>query len=172
MNTSPSCSCGLPALFQCQCQASALPFCQNCLSLHTFTTAGHHHQCSLQSSPCQLCRTQPATCICSCRRLPLCVSCYSAHKDHDQHLCLPMLEGRGADKALGLAEVLLEGLEEARMSQQTAIEALNQFMRMVHTYKLQLLSRLTEEIKVLERVVQGAIGVTVLPVSCCQPAGA
>jgi len=51
----------------------------------------------------------------------------------------------------------LIGLEEAWSSQQTAITALNDLIRVIHTYKLNLLRRTTEDLKMLERIIQSAV---------------
>jgi len=68
-----------------------------------------------------------------------------------------LLQGNGAEKALTLAEALLEGLEEVKSAQQVAVETLNGMMQEVHKYKLNLLQRMREDIRILERVVQGAL---------------
>ena len=69
-----------------------------------------------------------------------------------------MLQGNGAEKALTLAEALLEGLEEVKSAQQVAVETLNGMMQEVHKYKLNLLQRMREGIRILERVIQGTVG--------------
>lgn len=51
----------------------------------------------------------------------------------------------------------MEGLEEARCAQQTAISALNDLTRVVHSYKVKLLQRSTKDLKALERVIHTAI---------------
>jgi hypothetical protein len=68
-----------------------------------------------------------------------------------------LLEGNGASKVLELAESLLEGLAEAQSVQHTVVEALNEMVLVVHSYKLSVLRRSSEELRVLERVVQGTI---------------
>jgi len=68
-----------------------------------------------------------------------------------------LVEGKDAEKVLSTAEALMEGLEEARCAQQTAITALNELIRVIHSYKVKLVQRTTEDLKVLERVIYSAV---------------
>ncbi len=169
---SQPCVCGQPAVLQCACEPSAVTMCASCLSTHIFTKEGRHKQRSLaRASLCQLCNKQSAACFCSCKRLALCGSCFSAHRDVGRHLQLPLLTGSGAEKVLNTAEALLGGLEDARSAQQETISALNDLIRTIHTYKIGLLKQTTDDIKVLERVIQSAVRELSLTITqpACRP---
>ena len=88
----------------------------------------------------------------------MCETCFHTHQvTAGRHIKLPLLGEHVTGPVMETVEALMEGLEEAVTAQKEAAAGLNELIRQIHAYKLDLIRRTSADIRQLQSTIISAI---------------